>query len=58
MKPKTIVTVIPAYNEGLTIGSMILGSLKYFSDMTHGIIQLFVKIGKRFQSNSSGVSAA
>jgi len=29
MEKKTIVTVIPAYNEGLTIGSVVLGSLKY-----------------------------
>ncbi|WFN35020.1 glycosyltransferase family 2 protein [Methanogenium sp. S4BF] len=29
MQKKTIVTVIPAYNEGITIGSVVLGSLKY-----------------------------
>ena len=60
MDKKTLITVIPAYNEGLTIGSIVLGSRKRVSMTLHGITRLFVKSDRIshttiFPTYSSGV---
>jgi hypothetical protein len=46
MKNKTIIAVIPAYNEGITIGSVVLGSRKYACETFPEIIQTAMENGR------------
>ena len=43
MHKKTIITVIPAYNEGITIGSVVLGCSKYMRETVPKLFRLAMK---------------